>query len=147
MSLREEERTEAVVFKFCNNRYTLQSEQMAAELARQLGIPGPESKVLLKQHDGAEWQQLALEAAKVCGSLAEMLQKKVSMLLLQYIGGRHLAAEEQAFSRLSDSCKALGRLFTLDLMLGNSDRLPVQPLAAELANIMHFIFFCFLKKK
>ena len=117
-----------MVFKFCNNRYTLQSEQMAAELARQLGVPGPESKIMLKHHDGAEWQQLALEAAKVCPSLAEMLEKKVSMLLLQYIGGRHLAAEEQAFLKLSEATKASGRLFTLDLMLGNSDRLPVKPL-------------------
>ena len=29
---------QAVVLKFCNNRYILQSEQMAAELARHLGI-------------------------------------------------------------------------------------------------------------
>lgn len=57
---------EAVVLKFCNNRYLLQSEQMAAELARHLGVPGPDSRILLKQHDSAEWQDLA-QAAKVPG--------------------------------------------------------------------------------
>ena len=60
--------------------YTLQSEQMAAELARHLGVPGPLSRILLKQHDREEWDQLALHAAEVCPSLADMLEKKVTQL-------------------------------------------------------------------
>ena len=121
---------ESVVLKFCNNRYTLQSEQMAAELARHLGVPGPHSRILLKQHDRAEWEELAIHAATVCPALAEMLEKKVSMLLLQYVPGRNLEHEEEAFQpqNLPFACKALGRLFTLDLLLGNADRLPIQSL-------------------
>eukprot|EP00913_Durusdinium_trenchii_P024375 g22884.t1 len=125
------EHEEAVVLKFCNNRYTLQSEQMAAELARHLGVPGPLSRILLKQHDREEWDQLALHAAEVCPSLADMLEKKVSMLLLQYVPGHNLFDEKEAFQpeNLSSACHALGRLFTLDLLLGNADRLPLQSLS------------------
>eukprot|EP00931_Biecheleriopsis_adriatica_P072731 TRINITY_DN47146_c0_g1_i1.p1 TRINITY_DN47146_c0_g1~~TRINITY_DN47146_c0_g1_i1.p1 ORF type:complete len:680 (+),score=196.20 TRINITY_DN47146_c0_g1_i1:106-2145(+) len=126
----EEHREEAVVLKFCNNRHLLQSEQMAAELARHLGVPGPASRVLLKSHDSEEWGQLSAAAAEVCPSLSEVLQKKQSMLLLQYVPGSNLEKEEVAFQpeRLADSCRALGRLFVLDLMLGNSDRLPLNSL-------------------
>lgn len=53
---------------------------MAAELARHLGVPGPLSRILLKQHDREEWDQLALHAAEVCPSLADMLEKKVTQL-------------------------------------------------------------------
>lgn len=66
-----------MVLKFCNNRYLLQSEQMAAELARHLGVPGPASRILLKQHDVAEWQELTQAADKKCPALLEMLEKKV----------------------------------------------------------------------
>ncbi|CAJ1356470.1 unnamed protein product [Effrenium voratum] len=121
---------EAVVLKFCNNRYILQSEQMAAELARHLGVPGPTSRILLKQHDSAEWQQLAMHVTEVCPFLAEMLEKKVSMLLLQFVPGSNLEHEEAAFQpeNLTSTGQALGRLFTLDLLLGNADRLPIQSL-------------------
>ena len=50
---------------------------MAAELARHLGVPGPASRILLKQHDVAEWQELTQAAAKKCPALLEMLEKKV----------------------------------------------------------------------
>lgn len=121
---------EAVVIKFCNNRYILQSEQMAAELARHFDIPGPASRVLLKAHDGKEWQQLAGAASDICPDLAEMLRKKQSMLLLQFVPGENLEKEADAFrpERLANSCRALGRLWVLDLLLGNSDRLPVKSL-------------------
>eukprot|EP00930_Biecheleria_cincta_P069110 TRINITY_DN56892_c0_g1_i1.p1 TRINITY_DN56892_c0_g1~~TRINITY_DN56892_c0_g1_i1.p1 ORF type:complete len:693 (-),score=150.86 TRINITY_DN56892_c0_g1_i1:130-2157(-) len=121
---------EAVVIKFCNNRYMLQSEQMAAELARHFDIPGPASRVLLKAHDGKEWQQLADAASDICPDLAEMLQKKQSMLLLQFVPGENLEKETDAFKpeRLANSCRALGRLWVLDLLLGNLDRLPVKSL-------------------
>ena len=41
--------------------------------------------------------------------------------------------EEAAFQpeNLTSTGQALGRLFTLDLLLGNADRLPIQPLDAN----------------
>eukprot|EP00438_Fugacium_kawagutii_P001855 Skav217731 [mRNA] locus=scaffold3421:4355:10802:+ [translate_table: standard] len=71
-----------------------------------------------------------MAVAQVCPPMAEMLEKKVSMLLLQYVPGRNLETEEEAFlpRNLPAACKALGRLFTLDLLLGNADRLPIQSL-------------------
>mmetsp|Transcript_27287 Transcript_27287/g.49389 ORF Transcript_27287/g.49389 Transcript_27287/m.49389 type:complete len:521 (+) Transcript_27287:502-2064(+) len=102
---------------------------MAAELSRHLEIPGPESRVLLKAHDSEEWQQLAAAAA-LCPELQGVLQKKQSMLILQFVPGENLQSEELAFQpeNLAASCRDLGRLFALDLLLGNSDRLPVKSL-------------------
>ncbi|CAE7469986.1 Dual specificity protein phosphatase PHS1 [Symbiodinium microadriaticum] len=121
---------QAVVLKFCNNRYILQSEQMAAELARQLGVPGPASRILLKPHDTAEWEQLSARALEVCPPLAEVLQKKMSMLLLQFVPGQNLESEVETFQgpNLVNACHNLGRLFILDLLLGNADRLPLHSL-------------------
>ena len=51
-------------------------------------------------------------------------------LLLQYVPGRNLEDAEEAFQlpHLPAACRALGRLFALDLLLGNADRLPIQSL-------------------
>lgn len=123
---------EACVIKFCNSRHMLQSEQMAAELAWHLGIEAPASRLLLKVHDSEEWWELAAAAdAHGAERLCEKLQKKQSMLLLQFAPGSHLGKEHEAWSpeNVTASSHALGRLLVLDLLLGNADRLPMRPLS------------------
>jgi len=117
---------EAVVIKFCNSRHMLQSEQMAAELAWHFGISAPRSRLLLKVHDQEEWQQLAATAEPFCPELSELMGRKQSMLLLQYIPGADLEKETEAWEmgQLGSSANALGRLLVLDMFLGNADRLP-----------------------
>jgi len=122
---------EAVVIKFCNSRHMLQSEQMAAELAWHLEIAAPASRILLKVHDGPEWQELSDNAMSFCENLSATLAKKQSMLLMQFVHGKNLQTETsvwQAGERLTDATRAIGRLFVLDLLLGNADRLPIKSL-------------------
>jgi hypothetical protein len=127
-----EDKEEAVVIKFCNSRHMLQSEQMAAELAWHLEVTAPVSRLLLKAHDGKEWSALASAAESLSSTeLHKALQRKQSMLLLQFIAGSNLRSETDAWQGplLTDSCHALGRLMVLDMLLGNSDRLPIQSLS------------------
>lgn len=121
---------EAVVIKFCDSRHMLQSEQMSAELAWHLGVSAPQSRLLLKVHDAAEWQELAASAAAFCPELTEVMSRKQSMLLLQFVPGASMEGETAAWekARLSASARALGRLLVLDLLLGNTDRLPLRSL-------------------
>ena len=120
---------EAVVFKFCSSRHVLQSEQMAAELASHLGIPAPASRLLLRAHDLAEWTTLAAAAEPLCPILTGLLQDMPAMLILQYVHGASLKDESETFDeRLVEASTSLGRLFVLDLLLGNPDRLPSQSL-------------------
>jgi len=121
---------EAVVIKFCNSRHMLQSEQMAAELAWHLEISAPTSRLLLRAHDGAEWQELASASRPLCEALGDLLGRKQSMLLMQFIHGSNMQKETGAWDpgRLTASTSALGRLFVLDALLGNADRLPIKSL-------------------
>merc|ERR1719440_2056920 len=52
------------------------------------------------------------------------------MLLLQFVHGLNLQKEAHAWdeAHLNDSARALGRLFVLDVLLGNADRLPIKSL-------------------
>jgi len=122
---------EGVVIKFCAPRHVLQSEQMAAELAWHLGVQAPQSRLLLKAHDKAEWHALADAAAPLCADLADAMGNYEALLLLQFIPNRSLKEETEAFEpgRLVASAAALGRLLALDLLLGNQDRLPVGSLS------------------
>ncbi|CAK0821972.1 unnamed protein product [Prorocentrum cordatum] len=123
---------EAIVIKTCDSRHMLLSEQMAAELARQLEIGGPASRLLLRQHDGPEWEQLAEASRALCPPLARALSRRQcqAVLAMQFVRGRSLAQEQRAWEpeRLPGSARALGHLFVLDVLLGNSDRLPVKSL-------------------
>eukprot|EP00928_Gymnodinium_smaydae_P018352 TRINITY_DN16990_c0_g3_i1.p1 TRINITY_DN16990_c0_g3~~TRINITY_DN16990_c0_g3_i1.p1 ORF type:complete len:656 (-),score=54.86 TRINITY_DN16990_c0_g3_i1:190-2157(-) len=123
-------REEGVVLKLCDSRHTLQSELLASELGNSLGIRSPKSRLLFKAHDAAEWQDLDVVAGHHCPSLHEAMQSSDVLLLLQYIPGCDLAKEEDAWKahNLTASCHALGRLLVLDILLGNSDRLPVKSL-------------------
>eukprot|EP00439_Symbiodinium_sp_Y106_P052472 s30_g7.t1 len=78
---------------------------------------------------GLRWT-LRVGSVKVCPPLAEVLQKKMSMLLLQFVPGQNLESEVETFQgpNLAKACHALGRLFILDLLLGNADRLPLHSL-------------------
>lgn len=121
---------EAVAIKFCNSRHMLQSEQMAAELAWHLEISAPSSRIMLKAHDSDEWEELLAASQPLCEELSDMLGRKQSMLLMQYVRGFNMHEERGAWepSRLNKSTHSLGRLFVLDLLLGNADRLPVKSL-------------------
>jgi len=119
---------EAMVLKFCNSRPHLQSEQLAAELARHLEVEAPDSRILLKAHDNEEWQELRTFSEPLCKTLTKTLGKKKSMMLMRFVRGKNMQNEQAAWAPelLSPSAHALGRLFVLDLLLGNADRLPVK---------------------
>lgn len=121
---------ESIVIKFCEPRYVLQSEQMAAELAWHFGISAPCSRLLLKKHDQSEWQKLESAASSLNPNLVAAMQSSDALLVLQYVHGNDFEKEEGAWTgdQLCASTRALGRLFLLDLILGNADRLPMKSL-------------------
>eukprot|EP00927_Polykrikos_kofoidii_P056756 TRINITY_DN50834_c0_g1_i1.p1 TRINITY_DN50834_c0_g1~~TRINITY_DN50834_c0_g1_i1.p1 ORF type:complete len:808 (+),score=128.77 TRINITY_DN50834_c0_g1_i1:63-2486(+) len=124
---------EAIVLKFCkHSRFVLQSEQMAAELAEHLDLAVPASRLLVKWEpaDGEEWQALLVAAQPVCDVLSAALQARRTLLVMQFIAGLDMQNETQAWTEgcLGSSVHQLGRLFVLDALLGNADRLSVKSL-------------------
>lgn len=131
LALENETREGGAVLKFCDSRHMLQSEQMAAELAQRLGLSPPGSRLVLRNSDTAEWQNLEKAASQLNDALCEALNHYDALLLLQYVPGCSMSRETVAWKpeNLDDSCRAIGRLLMLDLLLGNSDRLPLKSLA------------------
>jgi len=127
----DQEEEHAVVIKFCSPRHMLQSEQMAAELARHLEVGAPESRLLFKAHDSQEWSALEAAAGPLCPGLVEAMKADECLLLLQFIPGENMQKEVDAWKpeSLPASSRAFGRLLVLDMLLGNPDRLPVKSLS------------------
>lgn len=123
-----------VVLKFLPSRLLCQSEQFANELAQHLGVCAPDSRIMRQEGEGqAEWQE-ALEAAERiadrCPELHDEMTKSGCMLVLEFVPGKSLLQCPEAFHppTASQTFSDLGRMFALDMLLGNSDRLRCEAL-------------------
>lgn len=120
-----------MVLKFTSSRLLCQSEQFAAELAKYLGVAVPDCRIIRKTDD--EWRQIVAAADKlgpVGKELANELSKKSCLLAMEYIPSKGLLNSRQSFNQLhfEQTFTDLGRLFALDMLLGNSDRLQCRAL-------------------
>jgi hypothetical protein len=124
-------REEVLILKFVPSRLLCQSEQFASELARQVGICAPDSRVL--RHKEEEWAAAAAAAERVagqCPALRDEMARCGCALVLEFVPGAALFASPAAFEGPAAlrSIDHLGRLFCLDMLLGNADRLPCDAL-------------------
>lgn len=125
-----------LILKFVSSRLLSQSEQFASELTRHVGLCAPDSRILRQK--GAteqEWRE-AYEAAAALKDrfpdLHEELARNSCCLVMEFIPGGCLFQHPDAFApakRLRQTAEDLGRLFTLDMLLGNADRLHCRELA------------------
>ncbi|KAK9806465.1 hypothetical protein WJX73_010630 [Symbiochloris irregularis] len=137
-------REQCVVVKFHGSRLTTQSEQFANELTRHLRVHAPACRILRKGgRTAGEWKE-AFSAALLLGrrgsTFVEQMSHDTCMLVLEYVPGRPLLKRSEPFKGplALQTAAQLGRLFALDMLLGNADRLPCEALAwrGNLANIM-----------
>ncbi|KAK9816445.1 hypothetical protein WJX72_000348 [[Myrmecia] bisecta] len=135
-------RERCLLVKFHPSRMLTQSEQFANELTRHLGICAPACRIL-RQQGNDEWKA-AQEAAERCqaAELGEQMTRCSCMLVMEYIPGQVLLQTQEPFqeAHVQQTAADLGRLFMLDMLLGNSDRLPCEALGWR-GNI-HNILFC-----
>lgn len=133
-----------VVVKFHGSRLTTQSEQFANELTRHLGLHAPSARILRKNgRTAGEWKE-AYSAAVLLGRRGSTLEEQMGhdscMLVMEYVPGRPLLRLEEPFTakRACTTASELGRLFALDMLLGNADRMPCEALAwrGNLGNLM-----------
>ncbi|KAI3425893.1 hypothetical protein D9Q98_007866 [Chlorella vulgaris] len=118
-----------LVLKFVSSRLLCQSEQFASELTRHVGLCVPDSRILRsKGASEGEWQE-ALEAAAAVRDrfpdLHDEMGRSSCCLVMEFIPGSCLFRSQQAFlpCHLHQTAEDLGRLLTLDMLLGNADRL------------------------
>ncbi|GIM08174.1 hypothetical protein Vretimale_12277 [Volvox reticuliferus] len=127
------------VLKFGPNRLLMQAEQFANELTRHLDICAPDCRIVRQAGPSSdEWKALTEACVRLGGSgggsaveLASELAQMPVALLMEYCPGRPLLQCEEAFlvdgpspEARSSTFEELGRLFLLDAVLGNADRLP-----------------------
>lgn len=133
------EREAAAVLKFTSSSLVTQSERLGNELAKHMGVFCPQSRVIYK--DSLEWKQLqkaaerCLNTAKsnenednvaTCMELLEALSLSQCVLLMGYIKGRPFLDSQHALktqAAAESTATALARVFLLDLILRNEDRL------------------------
>ncbi|XP_062091529.1 dual specificity protein phosphatase PHS1 isoform X2 [Humulus lupulus] len=134
----------AAVIKFSSSRMASQSERLGYELAKWLGVRAPQARVI---HNSApEWLQIkeaaemarnaaSLEGDEVgemtCSELLEALELSRCLFLMSYVHGSPLLESSNAFEMKENAEKtaaALGRVFMLDLIIRNEDRLPCRQL-------------------
>ncbi|XP_006644118.1 dual specificity protein phosphatase PHS1-like [Oryza brachyantha] len=134
----------AAVIKFSSSKMSTQAERLGYEFARLLGVQTPQARVV--HNSSQEWQEIrqAAENARsaavsnndevgemTCSELLEALELSRCLLLMSYIHGSPLLESSKAFSPREDACitaSSLGRVFMLDLILRNEDRLPCRQL-------------------
>ncbi|KAM7480203.1 hypothetical protein LguiA_028416 [Lonicera macranthoides] len=130
----------AAVVKISSSRMATQSERLGYELAKCLGVRTPQARVI--HHSSQEWLQIkeAAERAKdaaisegdevgelTCSELLEALELSRCLLLMNYVHGSPLLESSNAFESQEAAEKtaaAIGRIFMLDLVIRNEDRLP-----------------------
>jgi predicted protein tyrosine phosphatase len=125
-----------VVLKFVSSRLLCQSEQFANELARHVGICSPETRIVRAAASSSdpEWSEAVAAAERIQSSHPELLEEInecSSFLVMEYIPGKGLFRTSMPFQPLSaaqNTFSDIGRLFALDMLLGNADRLPCQAL-------------------
>ncbi|URE38200.1 Actin-fragmin kinase, catalytic, partial [Musa troglodytarum] len=124
----------AAVIKIAPSRMATQSERLGYEFAKLLGVRTPQARVI--HNSSTEWQMIKDAAEKArdmavasgdevgevtCSELLEALE------LSRYVHGSPLAENPDAFDSreaAENTAEALGRVFVLDLILRNEDRLP-----------------------
>ncbi|KXZ56110.1 hypothetical protein GPECTOR_2g992 [Gonium pectorale] len=131
------------VLKFGPSRLLMQAEQFANELTRHLDICAPDCRIVRQAGASSEEWRALLEACTRLGSsssageLAGELSSLPVVLLMEYCPGFPLLECEEAFrspgpgpgtSTVLNTFEELGRLFLLDTVLGNADRLPCSDL-------------------
>ncbi|KAL4432560.1 hypothetical protein ABPG77_000497 [Micractinium sp. CCAP 211/92] len=118
-----------LILKFVGSRLLCQSEQFAAELTRHVGLCTPDSRILRQKGATEQEWGAAYEAASALKGrfpdLHEEMTRSSCCLVMEYIPGGCLFKQPAAFAgeRLQRTAEDLGRLFTLDMLLGNADRL------------------------
>ncbi|KAK4750681.1 hypothetical protein SAY87_004163 [Trapa incisa] len=137
-------REAVAVIKISSSRMATQSERLGYEFAKWLGIRTPQARVV--HNSGAEWQQIKEAAEKAreaalaegdeigemtCTELLEALELSRCLFLMSYVHGSPLLESSVAFETRETAEKtaaAIGRIFMLDLVLRNEDRLPCRQL-------------------
>ncbi|KAG7668281.1 hypothetical protein Ndes2526B_g00995 [Nannochloris sp. 'desiccata'] len=125
-----------VVLKFVSSRLLCQSEQFANELARHVGICSPETRIVRAAASSSdpEWSEAVAAAERIQPTHPELLEEInecTSFLVMEYIPGKCLFRTPMPFQPLSaaqNTFSDIGRLFALDTLLGNADRLSCQAL-------------------
>ncbi len=125
-----------VVLKFVSSRLLCQSEQFANELARHVGICSPETRIVRAAASSSdpEWSDAVAAAERIQSTHPELLEEInecTSFLVMEYIPGKGLFRTPlpfQPFSAAQNTFSDIGRLFALDMLLGNADRLSCQAL-------------------
>uniref|UniRef100_A0A804KQV9 Dual specificity protein phosphatase PHS1 n=1 Tax=Musa acuminata subsp. malaccensis TaxID=214687 RepID=A0A804KQV9_MUSAM len=130
----------AAVIKIAPSRMATQSERLGYEFAKLLGVRTPQARVI--HNSSTEWQMIkdAAENARdmavasgdevgevTCSELLEALELSRCLFLMNYVHGSPLAENPNAFDSreaAENTAEALGRVFVLDLILRNEDRLP-----------------------
>ncbi|KAL4436854.1 hypothetical protein ABPG75_003993 [Micractinium tetrahymenae] len=118
-----------LILKFVSSRLLCQSEQFASELTRHVGLCTPDSRILRQKGATEQEWRAAYEAAAALKDrfpdLHEEMTRNSCCLVMEYIPGGCLFKQPAAFGggRLQQTAEDLGRLFTLDMLLGNADRL------------------------
>ncbi|KAI5054081.1 hypothetical protein GOP47_0031025, partial [Adiantum capillus-veneris] len=127
------------VLKFTSSSLVTQSERLGNELAKHMGVFCPQSRVIYKGSD--EWMELQKAVEKcsdaatfvgdednkaTCAEFLEVLNLSRCVLLMGYIKGCPLLESKNAFhaqAAAQNTAAALARIFLLDLVLRNEDRL------------------------
>ncbi|PON67250.1 Dual specificity phosphatase [Parasponia andersonii] len=134
----------AAVIKFSSSRMASQSERLGYEFAKWLGVRTPQARVI--HNSSPDWHQIKEAAEKArdaassegdevgemtCSELLEALELSRCLLLMSYVHGSPLLESSNAFELRENAEKtaaALGRVFMLDLIIRNEDRLPCRQL-------------------
>lgn len=124
------------VLKFVPSRLLAQSEQFANELTRYVGLAAPESRILRASGPTAdEWKQVHAAATQLAmagfPALLEEMSRSRCLIIMEYVPGGVLLTHSEAFrpaERLLKTLEDMGRLFALDMLLGNADRLTCEAL-------------------
>eukprot|EP00879_Flechtneria_rotunda_P030333 GHRR01032956.1.p1 GENE.GHRR01032956.1~~GHRR01032956.1.p1 ORF type:complete len:525 (+),score=237.23 GHRR01032956.1:2495-4069(+) len=131
------------VLKIGASRLAMQAEQFANELTRHLGIAAPDCRIVRQVGATAEEWTAAVDAASRLGSASatlahdstaghgapELLMELSHLpcfLLMEYVEGNKLHDSPEALQGPATGLllEDVGRLFLLDMLLGNADRMP-----------------------
>ncbi|KAH7293146.1 hypothetical protein KP509_28G013800 [Ceratopteris richardii] len=134
----------AAVLKFTSSTLTTQSEQLGNELAKHTGVLCPQSRIIYRGSD--EWNELQKavercldtassevneEVKAVYAEFIEVLTSSPCVLVMGYVKGHPFLESENAFHTQAvaqNTAAAMARIFLLDLILRNEDRLPCSEL-------------------
>lgn len=127
------------VLKFTSSSLLTQSERLGNELSKHMGVLCPQSRIVYKGSE--EWRELQQAAERcldlasanneedheaTCSEFLEALSLSQCVLLMGYVNGCPFLENESAFqtqAAAENTAAGLARIFLLDLVLRNEDRL------------------------